>query len=378
MKSYPTYLTTALLGLLLSLPLWPHAATGAAQVDPDPAYTLVIRPDENGNRVDVSDFPTARLELTLLKDGAHYADELAENQSFEVFEDGMAVVIKDYDRTELPISLTIVYDVASYGKLDEGWALGKAIAQQLAKVAPQSATLQFCLTVGSPHCRPAQRDRAEQTLTLLYQGVAQTLDEQPAPLAAVLDEALEPDGGPEGVPIVIFLRDEDPGLVALNRLPPEDVLRRLNARNGALVMVDLNQRRDGDPGGKITDYLTPTGSAYYSTYGMLDCGDYSQCVTDFINVRLPYKRVITFDSRLFRDDAPHEVLVRFNSRTNDTTPDSASANFVFASVGGNSSLRPIVSSVSCAILGLAPLFLILLMVFMHKPPAKQPAEVGNG
>ena len=77
-------------------------------------------------------------------------------------------------------------------------------------------------------------------------------------------------------------------------------------------------------------------------------------------------------SRLFRDDAAHEVTVRFSPGASNMAPAEASVNFAFASVGGDSYLKPIVTWVSCVFLGLAPLFLVLLMVFMLRPPLNRP------
>ena len=361
------------LGLLLFLALLTQAA-GAAQGGDQSAYTVIIRPGPNGDGVDISDFPQARLEVTLLKDGAHYADALTEHQKFEVFEDGIGLDAPPATREPLPVALTIVYDVASYVEMENHWEeTAKPIILQLAQVAPQVETLQFCLTIGSPHCRRAQIDQPEIALSLLFQGVTNTLDEQPAPLDQVFNEALEPDGDPEGVPIVVFLRDADPKLVKLNRLPPETVLRRLNALNGALVMVDLNEKDIGDPDRQIEAYMEAMDAAYYSTYGVEACqGSYFACVKEFVNDRLPYKRVITYESRLFRDDAAHEVTVRFSPGASNMAPAEASVNFAFASVGGDSYLKPIVTWVSCVFLGLAPLFLVLLMVFMLRPPLNRP------
>lgn len=326
-------------------------------------YEFDFLPVHNSDTVDVTGFPKAHLEFMLLKDGAHYAGE-AEEGDFKVFEDGRPVPFQ-YREETLPVTVTIIYDALSYAKLAEDWEADKEIALNLAALTPATGTLQFCLTLGVPHCRPAALNRPGVALSLLYAGITQTRDDQPAGLDQVLNETLEPDGASGGAPLVILLRDEDPGLVTARRLPAEDVLRRINARNGAFTMIDLN--RDGDPDDRIADFLRSMNARYYSKYVTNDCPVYLECVDEFIAQRLPLKRVITYDSALYRDEAAHEVVVRFDPEGNDTDPSSAATDFVFESVGGEAQLRPIVLNVSCAILGLAPLFLVLLMVLILRP-----------
>jgi len=144
-------------------------------------------------------------------------------------------------------------------------------------------------------------------------------------------------------------------------------LDRVQVQGGIFILID--EVKNPPYREQLANYLESKGAYYFSAYGVPDgnlCEKNSDCIQALITYARPVQHIITYQSRSFPENLPHELVVKF-SREDGTSSISASTSFSFGTTKATSSIKPNIRIVNSILVVSAPFFLMLILVLSVQP-----------
>ncbi len=333
---------------------------------------LVLLPYDDMSDVNLDKFPIVETRFLLMENGRPSQAILTQDM-ITLFEGNHAITAIKYDSVKQPVHLTVIIDAESYEDLSEHVApepgLGNVpTTKELAKLAGEvnnNDMLQLCFTLGTPSCKSKS---GQFNFDKFYFGMRKNADSELAvSLQELLKLAIAEANHKFQTPVIVLLRvPRVDGSIREKFEIPELILTDLAAQGGTLIVLDKEHKPDEQK--ELAEYFKSIGVYYYPVIGILDddesCEDFSTCLRqDIENIRAR-EHVVTYNSRLFQDENPHELMIQVDLNANqDDKPLAVTTEFVFRSAQADSELIPRVRRMNSVLVISAPFLLILTLIF---------------